>query len=210
MGETVTDENTRIILSFAMADHGGQFAHWLRDKLMKRYNYFGRNNVYMDCVAVRGLASQHSTGYPGAQQPGVTYVFPDRRPHLAAQGYSPIGAMNSNWDGMYTTAMSQAHTMIMVITPSYLASQWCLQEWAQFQQERRRRPAFKAIGIRFFDSLDKALKQPDGASLDQSGITFMTCNKTAGGPGSGLLWHTQDWGISDTDLGRLYDLIGAG
>lgn len=204
----VTSDETRIIMSFAMAEHGGMFAHWLRDKLMKKFNYYGRNNVYMDCVAVRGLKSEHSRGTPGKQAAGVTYVFPDERKHMTAQGYTPIGAMNSNWDKMYQTAMAQAHTMIMVITPSYLASQWCLQEWAQFQQERKQRPAFKGIGIRFYDNLERGLKSPNGTTLDQRGIKFLTCNRTQGGSGNGLLWHRDSWGICDNDLSRLYEMIG--
>jgi hypothetical protein len=82
--QPVTSEETRIILGFAMADHGGQFAHWLRDKLMKRFNYFARNNVYVDCVATRGLTTVHTTTpVPGkGQTPGTTCITPDTRPHF--------------------------------------------------------------------------------------------------------------------------------
>ena len=210
MSQAVTTDTTHIILSFAMAEHGGMFATWLRDKLMKKYNYYGRNNVYMDCIATRGLVTEHSKASPPNQAPGTTYVFPDTRPHMTAQGYTPIGAMNCDWNGMYETAMSQAKVMIMVITPSYLASQWCLQEWAQFQQERARRlpnNPLKGIGIRFYGSLEKGLKQPNGTPLDQRGMKFITCNKTQGGPGQGLLWHPKNWGISDNELQSLYQLI---
>lgn len=42
---------TRILLSFAMDNHGAAFAYRLRDKLMKRLNYFSPNAVYMGSVA---------------------------------------------------------------------------------------------------------------------------------------------------------------
>lgn len=207
--EVVTDDRTRIILSFAMADHGGVFAHWLRDKLMKKFNFFGANNVYMDCVASRQLTTHHSTTLtPQAQQiAGDTYVSPDTRAVFKPQGYAPIGAMNANWNGMYLKAMSEANTMIMVITPSYLNSEWCVKEWGQFQAERRRRPALRGIGIRFYENL-RGLREPNGKPLDQSGIEFLLCNATKGGAGKGLLWDEKMFGLSDPDLERLYTAIG--
>jgi TIR domain len=205
-----TSNRTNIVLSFAMADHGGQFAHWLRDKLMKKFNYFGVNNVYMDCVASRALKTHHSMSpvAPTAQIAGETYVSPDNRPQFAAQGYKPIGAMNSDWNKMYEKAMSEAHAMIMVITSSYLASEWCLKEWSQFQEERRTRPAFKGIGILFRDTDQTRLSAPNGKPIDQTGIRFITCTKTRGGAGQGLLWHPDDFGISESDLATLYSYVG--
>lgn len=55
------EEATKILLSFAMDNHGAGFAYWLRDRLMKRLNYFSMNAVYMDCVSSRCRKTVHST-----------------------------------------------------------------------------------------------------------------------------------------------------
>ena len=208
-GTAITSAETRILLSFAMADHGGQFAHWLRNRLMRQFNYYSVNNVYMDCVAVRDLPTVHTTErVPDAQQqPGITYVTPDNRPHFQAQGYKPIGAGNSNWNGMYLQAMAEAHTMIMVVTPSYLSSQWCTKEWLQFQEERKRRPnGLKGIAIRFTDSIGSAMQEPNGVPLNMAGITTLLVPKVKGL--GGMLWHRDDYGLSETHLQTLFDTIG--
>jgi hypothetical protein len=207
----VTSAETRILLSFALADHGGQFAHWLRNRLMKRFNYYSVNNVYMDCVAVRGLPSVHTTApVPDADRlAGVTYVTPDNRPHFQQQGYKPIGAGNSDWNGMYLKAMSEAHTIIMVVTPSYLASQWCTKESLQFHEERKRRPkGIKDIVIRFTDSIGSALQEPDGLPLQMTGMTPLLFPKVMGL--GGMLWHPADYGFSETHLQTVFDTIGQG
>ncbi|HEY5315477.1 MAG TPA: hypothetical protein VIK18_23300, partial [Pirellulales bacterium] len=46
-------ERTRIILSFAMANHGSAFGHWLRNQLMLHYGLFGVKSVYLDSVVCR-------------------------------------------------------------------------------------------------------------------------------------------------------------
>jgi len=49
--------------------------------------------------------------------------------------------MNSEWNEAYTKAMSEANVMLIVLTPDYLASQWCMQEWQQYQDENEMRAA---------------------------------------------------------------------
>ena len=44
---------TRIIISFAVANHGANFAHWLRNQLMLHYKLAGTTTVYLDSVACR-------------------------------------------------------------------------------------------------------------------------------------------------------------
>ncbi|HEX3654849.1 MAG TPA: hypothetical protein VHV55_03535 [Pirellulales bacterium] len=59
-GTTVSDDqnSSRIIISFAMANHGAVFAHWLRTQLMQHYMLFGTNTVYLDSVACRDAGGE--------------------------------------------------------------------------------------------------------------------------------------------------------
>ena len=93
-------------MSFAMANHGARFAHWLRNELMKHYKLAGVDDVYMDCAVARMRDSQklentlsmtfekgadgspvlNAGGRPvpgnalgGKREVGVTYVTPDMR-----------------------------------------------------------------------------------------------------------------------------------
>ena len=206
----------KIILSFAMADHGGNFAHWLRDRLMKHYNYFGTDDVYLDCVALRSAGKVvygHEEPKEGAE--GVTtWVSLDTRDKFKSQGYQPIGAQNPEWKAKWNKALSEAHTMIMVITPSYLESTWCIKEWYKFRSEKLRRPNIKGIGIKLLG--DSMAPQPRSdpvwyppQPLNQAGINIITCMKTwrLNEP---LLWHPDHHGISEADLGKVFALIGNG
>ena len=201
-GDAVTSPETRILLSFAMVEHGGQFAHWLRDKLMKKYNYYSTNSVYMDCVASRDTKHRMNTAklVPKEQQrKGITYVTPDTRDQFKSQGYMPIGATNSQWNQKYLAAMKKAKTMILVVTPSYLASQWCLLELTQFHNQRKK-SRIKGIAIRFTDGADVPL------SVDMTDVTPLILTKASNV--GGLLWHKDDYGLSEPDLQKLYDTIG--
>lgn len=208
--EPYTGDETRIILSFAMANHGANFAYWLRDRLMKAFNYYSRNAVYMDCIASRGLETVHEKTAREDQKAGVTYVQLDTREHFKQQGYAPIGAMNSLWNEMYQKAMAQARTMIMVVTPEYLSSEWCMKEWGQFHEENQRRQAgrrapLRGIAIRFTSDSD-GQSGPSAKPINVTGVTVMTVPKVMGL--GGLLWHKADFGISETSFKRLVFEIG--
>lgn len=74
---------TRILLSFAMDNHGAAFAYRLRDKLMKRLNYFSPNAVYMGGVALSFppdgpgpvTNGMPPNGFAGIQQIPATKVY---------------------------------------------------------------------------------------------------------------------------------------
>lgn len=97
---------TKILMSFAMANHGARFAHWLRNELMKHYELADVDDVYMDCAVARMRQTQvlensvsatferDAQGAPvvnaagnqvvgnaqgQARAVGVTYVMPDMR-----------------------------------------------------------------------------------------------------------------------------------
>jgi hypothetical protein len=53
------NDQTRIIMSFAMAAGGARFGHWLRDRLMKEFGFYAVDAVYMDCVVARSGQTEH-------------------------------------------------------------------------------------------------------------------------------------------------------
>jgi hypothetical protein len=213
MPEPYTDNETRILLSFAMDNHGAAFAYWLRDKLMKAFDYYSTNAVYMDCVASRDLKSFHATKmddhFKGKQLEGFVYVAPDDRDKFKGQGYKPIGALNPMWNQMYQAAMAHAKSMVMVVTPEYLASEWCLLEWQQFHEENQRRRAQKraplnGICLRFVG--DGAFQAKSGKPIAMDGIKVMIEPRVKGL--GGLLWHKEMHGISEGGIEKLKELIG--
>ena len=48
--EPYTEDKSRIVLSFANANGGHYFVHWLRRELMKELNYFSSKSIYLDNV----------------------------------------------------------------------------------------------------------------------------------------------------------------
>ncbi len=54
-----TSNKTRILLSFPMMNHGGNFAHWLRWRLMNHYGFSAPDAVYCDCVSSRSGRTIH-------------------------------------------------------------------------------------------------------------------------------------------------------
>ncbi len=144
-------DTTKILLSFAMANHGANFANWLRDRLMKSYNFYNVKAVYVDSVVSRSGDTIHSMGNakvvnggggnqtivenksprpPPKPPSGVATVTPDIRAHMKSEtGAISIGAMRDDWNVLYKTAMSQASVMLFVYTSEYNNSIWCMKEW---------------------------------------------------------------------------------
>lgn len=210
-----TGAATKILLSFAMDNHGAAFAYWLRDKLMKRLNYFSMNAVYMDCISSRGKKTFHTTEFIPMENrvKGLTYVMPDTRDKFHSQGYMPIGGSNSEWNEMYVKAMSEAVAMVMVLTPEYMRSEWCMKEWGQFHEENQRRrsgkrPTLRGVALTF---------PPDGKGAANSNgmpangfadIQQIPATKVFGL--GGMLWHHGDFGIAEDSLSRLVRAMGPG
>jgi RHS repeat-associated protein len=137
-----TQDKTKILFSFAMKKGGHPFSQWLRNKLMKDLNYFSTRSVYLDTVASRDHPTEHFDVMPDPKthKDGITYVAPDTR-NVASEGFVTIGAMNKGWNEAFTKAMSEADTMLFILTPEYKESQWCMLEWKQFQDENAKRKA---------------------------------------------------------------------
>lgn len=207
-----TDTRTRVLLSFAMDNHGAAFAYWLRDRLMKTYGWYAPNAVYMDCVASRELTTEHARTmdqHTGPKVAGHVYVAPDERDKFAKQGYKPIGALNPLWNEMYLAAMQQAKAMVMMVTPEYMSSEWCLKEWGQFEEENVRRAGsgqalLKGVAISFIGTLSQPTQT--GKPINVTNVTVLPAAKVYGL--GGLLWHKDDYGIGEGDYQKLCGILG--
>jgi hypothetical protein len=220
-------DTTKILLSFAMANHGANFANWLRDRLMKSYNFYTVKAVYVDSVVARSGDTIHSMGTakivnggtanqtiidtngprPPSPPPGVASVTPDTRAHMKSEtGAIPIGAMREDWNALYKIALSQASVMLFVYTPEYNNSIWCMKEWGQFHMENGLRRGRKQAPLRGI-----ILEFTDGGALvgiNQTNVTRLTVSKLDGGC-KGLAWDKGDFILGDSDMKKLTNAIGA-
>ena len=198
-------DKTLILFSFAMVNHGSAFAHWLRDKLMKKYNLYHVNAVYLDSVVSRSENTVHATSFGNqSPPPNVAFVSPDNREHMRSPtGAKPIGARRSDWNEKYSAAMSEAEVMIFVFTDEFAESQWCMQEWAQFVKESKGRPTgrpLKGIVLEFSGNSSLVL---NGAKAQR--ISVAKCP----GNGRGLAWDKDDFILTDTAFLSLTKAIGS-
>jgi hypothetical protein len=195
-------------MSFAMKSGGHLFSQWLRNKLMTSLDYYSPNSVYLDTVASRERETEHGLTMPGDKRDGVTYVAPDRR-HAATEGFTTIGAMNSEWNEAYTTAMSQASVMLFVLTPDYLASEWCMQEWRQYQEENARRaaagrPPLHGLVVGFdSDESTKAFAAGKAETMTVPRVETTGGHQTALGPGG------RGSAISEASYQQILGWVGA-
>eukprot|EP00923_Selenidium_pygospionis_P044102 GHVN01076169.1.p1 GENE.GHVN01076169.1~~GHVN01076169.1.p1 ORF type:complete len:257 (+),score=46.39 GHVN01076169.1:117-773(+) len=124
-----------------MADYGCAFAHWLRDKLMKRFGFFHVRSVYLDAVVSRNLGeTEHYTDLSDKDSEKAM-VGPDRRIHMIhpTTGSFLVGAKRNDWEELFNRAVSEAKVMIFVFTAKFLESAWCVKEWHLFLNENERR-----------------------------------------------------------------------
>ncbi|WP_416203020.1 hypothetical protein [Xanthomonas euvesicatoria] len=97
----------RILTSFAMANHGSTFMHWLRSELMKSLGLYDIDAVYVDSIVSRSIDDRAT-------------VAPDTRAHMRSPtGAMPIGAMREDWNALYQAAMRQAQLMLFCYTDEF-------------------------------------------------------------------------------------------
>ncbi|MDP2034830.1 MAG: hypothetical protein Q8K29_15585 [Polaromonas sp.] len=200
--------STKILLSFAMANHGANFANWLRDRLMKQYNLYQVDAVYMDSVVARSGATRHAKTFAqnDIAPEGVASVSLDMRPHMVSPtGARPIGAMKSDWNKMYKIAMLEAQVMIFVYTDEYRDSPWCMKEWGQFhmengQRRNRRQAPLRGVFLAFNPAVNLV-------GIHEPHVTRLTVVKTDGMQ-RGLAWDRGDFVLNESDYRQLVNAIG--
>jgi len=197
--------STKILLSFAMPNHGSTFAHWLRDRLMKHYGLYDTKAVYLDSVVARSGPTDHAVSFGGREPEGeMAFVSPDDRPHLRSPtGAVPIGARLEEWKSLYANAMSEASVMIFVYTTEFPDSIYCMQEWnAYIKESKSRHPNRPLRGV--------ILELTDATALVSQGapnIKRITAAKTPGGQ-KGLTWDKGDFVITESAFAELTRAIG--
>ncbi|MBV6812070.1 toll/interleukin-1 receptor domain-containing protein [Xanthomonas campestris pv. pennamericanum] len=177
----------RILTSFAMANHGSTFMHWLRSELMKSLGLYDIDAVYVDSIVSRSIDDRAT-------------VAPDTRAHMRSPtGAMPIGAMREDWNALYQAAMRQAQLMLFCYTNEFRDSQWCRQEWDQFIGQKAGRPADRPLRGLILEFTTDACTLP-GSRGD--GVTRIPVAKTDGGR-CGLAWDKGDYILSSTDYARV-------
>jgi hypothetical protein len=222
---TPAAERTRIVLSFAMRNHGANFAHWLRQKLMHHYGLYGTSSVYLDSVVARDAPlTFHGDGMlatVGAKITGAPQVLVDTRPEVMSEmGSRPIGARRPDWNAAFQNAMMEADVMVMVLTNEYESSKYCTLERGQFSENndirvKKRIPALRGVGLTF-PSTDKLRSM-------QSNITYVEAKKVTIVTGKALMgkvltelqsapdgsaYESGDFIIDETDFTKLTQEIG--
>ena len=197
--------STKILLSFAMPNHGSTFAHWLRDRLMKHYGLYHHKAVYLDSVVARSGPTDHAVDFGTRELKGETaLVSPDNRPHMRSPtGAVPIGARIENWESLYDIAMSEASAMIFVYTSDFPDSIYCMQEWANYIKETNSRPPSRPLRGIILDLADSSSLVSQGAPNTKR----IKAAKTPGGQ-KGLAWDKGDFIITDTAFAELTRAIG--
>ncbi len=197
-----TREETRILMSFAMRTGGHLFSQWLRNRLMSSLDYYTPNSIYVDTVASREREMEFPASKPAEKEmkAGVTYVVPEDDEEKAKEaGFTTIGALNNEWNKAYRNAMSEADVMIIVLTPDYMNSKWCMKEWGQYKRERLKRkilgrPPLHGLVIGF--GTDQEAKDFAGGKADTITVPKILTSEghqTARGPG-GIGWATSEAG----------------
>lgn len=193
-----------------MANNGANFATWLRDALMKHYNLYHTEAVYVDFIVARSRLTRHALHFaPNDIQKlngeVVANISPDHRPHMkSSTGAFPIGATRSDWNEWYREAMSAAKVMVFIYTNEFVDSQWCRQELIQFHKENTLRQINKKPLLRgIFLELDP-VSRPN-LYVQQAHITRVKASKV-NGKNRGLSWDNDNYTIS---LKAFYALVSA-
>lgn len=127
----------------------------------------------------------------------------------------PIGGTNSEWNEMSVRAMRQAAARIMILTPEYMRSEWCMKEWGQFHEENKRRRGKLFGGGKPLQGV--ALTFPhEGLAAPTNGmpangfanIVQIPVTKVTGA--AGLAWRKANFAISEDALTRVIRACGPG
>ena len=159
----LTEDVSRAVLSFANTEGGDVFAHWLRNQLMLKLNYFHPNNIYLDNVASRSDgAIRHMGGVDpfklSEKSSGVSVVGPNTHLrsttfgptgdfHSLDGGYITIGAVHSAWFETWQKALKQAKVLLQVQTPDYFTRRACIKEVDEIKKLHQEGSKFHILAL---------------------------------------------------------------
>ena len=159
----LTKDVSMAVLSFANTEGGDVFAHWLRNELMKKLEYFHPNNIYLDNVASRSDGGIRHRGdvnpfQLSAESPGKSVVGPNTYLRKTAFGptgdfhslddrYITIGAVHSAWFETWQKALKQAKVLLQVQTPDYWSRAACLKEQEEIKKLHQKGAKFHTLAL---------------------------------------------------------------
>ncbi|MCQ8278376.1 hypothetical protein NFI95_07915 [Acetobacteraceae bacterium KSS8] len=166
---------TRIIMSFAMAQNGWAFSHWLWLRLKRQYGLHEVGDVYNDYLdnvdlplppggaileqvdyrESTGLRPQADVSVPllAEKHPGTAEMLAwlwDRRGERdwSTVPARPIGRRREDWEQLFTLALQQAQVALVILTQQYAQSSYCTGECTLFAAEIDRRARDGAAPLR--------------------------------------------------------------
>jgi hypothetical protein len=108
--------------------------------------------------------------------------------------------------------MRQAHVMLFLMSPDYVASQWCVQEWNQFLAEAKGRgPNHRLFGLVLCFNDSGGTETGTGAvpsGFDPSVMQKLAVTRIeTGGGHQTAIAHGRGWAIGESDVGRILQAI---
>jgi len=112
---------TKVVLSFANWGYGFLFATMLRRRVMKAKGWAHERAVYLDNIAIRGVAGTRI-------EPRDDKDFRD-----AHKGMIQSSALNDGWKAAWDKALAEASSVIVVLTDEWARSRNCAAEFEQIR-----------------------------------------------------------------------------
>ncbi len=148
LARLVPGGKTKVLMSFGGRD-SFQFVCWLRLALYQAMHHTKTNHIYLDTYGLMDVPGSQlvlniTTANGAFERGAVTLdlangqqtVAPGADKRLQGARGGSIGTMNSaRWNERYMQAMREARLMLFVVTPAWLASDYCKLEFTQFTNE---------------------------------------------------------------------------
>lgn len=162
---TIIEMDSKIVLSFAMANGGDPFVRWLRQELITFYALPTQTSVYVDHILAPDLALSQMwmvkrkpkgdqrvenpmTGIAGNMPTLATRrSAPDTRPGMQLpDGRTPTGHLRDDWKILFRSALRVANVAIVCLNHEFYRSEWCQQEMVMMAVENElRRQAGRSL-----------------------------------------------------------------
>ena len=213
-------DESRIVLSFNNASGGHFFAHYLRNELMKRLEYYSSRSIYLDNVETRGFGAVDKTvrhkglgekvafdlAAAAGRAGNAPIVGIDTR-GVKKGGTVPIGAMfidpegtpqdQQTWFKSWQSALVQAKALIQIQTPEYFQGDPCAAERAKIEAQLS--SAGNKLTVIAMTLTDKL---PEVASGKKASTIPLQLGPTIPHP------QLEDcWIIRESDLTRLTEIL---
>lgn len=160
--------DAKITCSFPMKFGGAPFVIDLHDRLTGRLKCKSSTEVYADLLAAKILPDTPGRTFMTIKDsdggPAMRFPLPvrplaaasrrrieglDARKEVVGAGQPIKSTQRDDWNPLFVSALEKSSVFLMVITPSYLSSEFCKQEFKQAMRENARRTGGKKEKLRF-------------------------------------------------------------